>query len=116
MSAVERPGVSGLPALPADVWAAIARATLRDEGDSVWAWRRLSLVHSTWRAGLQGAVISVLMGHDIARILHVCMQTARRIYIAQAVMTCLPKLVESHAVSDMTVLQVHRWWSRSRNG
>jgi len=54
MSEVGRPSVSGLPALPADVWAAIARATLRAEGDHAHAWERLRRVNSTWRAALEG--------------------------------------------------------------
>ena len=41
--------------LPADVWGAIARATLRAEGNSVHAWERLCRVCRTWRVALTGA-------------------------------------------------------------
>ncbi len=41
--------------LPAELWGAVARATLRAEGYSVHAWERLSRVSRAWRAGLTGA-------------------------------------------------------------
>ena len=43
-----------LPELPTDVWTVIARAALHAEDDDVRVWARLSLVNSTWRAGLKG--------------------------------------------------------------
>jgi hypothetical protein len=48
-----------LPELPADAWAAIARAALHAEDDDVRTWARLSLVNSSWRAALQGVLGSV---------------------------------------------------------
>ena len=65
-----------LPALPADAWAAIARATLRAEGDRAWAWERLSRINSTWRAGLRGDWISWAM--TTARVLLTVRGPARR--------------------------------------
>ncbi len=42
--------------VPRDVWGAIARAALHQEGDDVRAWARLSLVNSAWRDSLQGVL------------------------------------------------------------
>jgi len=65
MSAVERASVSSLPALPAEVWAAIARAALRAEGDRADAWERLRRVNSIWWAALEGAsAVTYIYKHD----------------------------------------------------
>jgi len=52
-------GADGPPDLPVDAWGAVARAALHQEGNGVQAWARLSLVNGVWRAGLQGAHMTV---------------------------------------------------------
>jgi len=54
MPGVKQPRERSSARLPTDVWGAIARATLRTEGDRAHAWERLRRVNSSWRAGLQG--------------------------------------------------------------
>ena len=54
MPTLEQPKAHNSVRLPADIWGAIARATLRAEGGTAHAWERLSRVNSTWRAGLKG--------------------------------------------------------------
>ena len=54
MSSSEQLIVKAWPALPADVWGAVARATLHAEGDTLRAWERLGRVNSIWRASLKG--------------------------------------------------------------
>jgi len=55
MLAVGQPVQNSLPQLPADVWASIACAALRAEGDDVQAWARLCLVSRAWHSALTGA-------------------------------------------------------------
>ena len=44
---------ASLPVLPADVLSCIARATLEARGNTVQAWRDLSLVCCAWREALR---------------------------------------------------------------
>ena len=59
-AAVQESCAGSRPRLPAELWGAIARATLRAEGDDVRAWERLCRVSWSWRAGLQGDLGSIV--------------------------------------------------------
>ena len=52
------------PTLTADLWAAIVRRKLTEEGDTVQAWARLGLVCRAFREGLEGA--ASLMSMDLS--------------------------------------------------
>ena len=49
------PSDAAPPTLTADLWAAIVRRSLAEEGDTVQAWARLSLMCRAFRDGLEGA-------------------------------------------------------------
>ena len=95
--------------VPADVWGAVARATLRAEGDSVHAWERLCRVSRAWRAGLTGAYIDgsqhVACNHDrcLVRLQQQCQHLGAATFAAGEGVDC--------AASGLC--NVHSIWART---